>query len=165
MYSSATCQTLSLVDSALDSSENSHLENKDFVDTVSPMTSNVVPEINVGYGSSMYKAKYYLKKIKDMCACFDKVASKVLKMEQWNKQILENMYFADVIHAVGNELILCGNKLQKTSNDIHMAHKESKSMELSSNVSQPKRQFSLTAEVSTLESNVGYHQDQHSSRP
>ena len=27
MYSTATCQTLSIVDSALDSSENSHLEN------------------------------------------------------------------------------------------------------------------------------------------
>ena len=167
MYSSATCQTLSLVDSALDSSENSCLENEDSVDTVSPITSNVVPEINVGYGSSMYKAKYYLKKIKDMCACFDKVASKVLNMEQQNKQILENMHFADVIHSLGNELILCGNKLQKTSNNICMTHtsKESKPMELSSNVSQPKKQFSLTAEVSTLESNVGYHQDQHSSRP
>ena len=71
------------------------------------------------------------------------------------------MHFADVIHAVGNKLFLCGNKLQNTSNDICMAHtsKESKPMELSSNVSQPKKQFSLTAEVSTLESNVGYHQD------
>ena len=81
MYSSATCQTLSLVDSALDSSENSCLENEDSVDTVSPIANNVVPEINVGYGFSMYKAKYYLKKIKDTCACFNKVASKVLKME------------------------------------------------------------------------------------
>ena len=124
----------------------------------------MVPEINVKYGSSMYKPKYYLKKIKDIK---DKVASKVLKMEQQNKQISENMHFADVIHAVGNKLILCGNKLQKTSKDICMActSKESKSMELSSNVSQPKKQFSLTAEVSTPESNVDYHQDQHSSRP
>ena len=48
-----------------------------------------------------------------------------------------------------------------------MAHtsKESKSMGLSSNVSQAEKQFSLTAKVSTPESNVGYHQDQHSSRP
>ena len=78
------------------------------------------------------KAKYYLKKIKDMCACFDKVASKALKMEQCNIPISENMEFADLIHSVGEELIQCGNKLQSSSVNICIAHHSTDSIQLSS---------------------------------
>ena len=84
-------------------------------------------------------------------------------MEQQNKPIAENMHFADLIHAVGNKLILCGNKLQSSSKDIHMAHHstDGNSIQLSSNiqiVSQPNNQVSAMAEVSAPESTAGYHQ-------
>ena len=63
---------LAPVDSVLENSETSSQEN----DTEHSLTNNVVGERSFGAGT--YKAKYYLKKIKDMCACFEKVASKAL---------------------------------------------------------------------------------------
>ena len=56
-----------------------------------------------------------------MCNYFDRVATKALRMEQQNKPIAENIHFADLINAVGNELIMCGKKLQDSSNEISMA--------------------------------------------
>ena len=50
-HSSENCQTLALVDSVLESSENSAQENKDSFDTGTAITSNVVQEINGGHGS------------------------------------------------------------------------------------------------------------------
>ena len=96
------------------------------------------------------------------------LASKALRMEQQNKPMDENLNFADVIHSIGTELILCGNNLQSRSKDIHMVHHgaDGNSTQVSPNiqiVSQPNNNLSTTAEVSAPENTTSYHQLKHSS--
>ena len=71
-------------------------------------------------------------------------------MEQHNIPISENMEFADLIHSVGEESIQCGNKLQSSSVDIHMACHSTDSIQLSSNLQIVSPQNNVTATAQAL---------------
>ena len=119
---------------ASDKAENSQDHSINYVENESTTSTSIISETNVasGSGSSTYKANYYLKKIKEMCNCFDKVVTKAFRMEQNNNgPISESIQFADLISAVGHELVTCGKRLQDSSQQIHMARSSTATNQLS----------------------------------
>ena len=120
------CNVMVSSDEAENSQDDSILGNNSTTSTSS------ISESNAASGASAYKAKFYLKKIKEMCSCFDKVAAKALRLEQNNtRPIAENLQFADLISAVGHELVNCGKKLEDSSQRIHKARSATSTKQLS----------------------------------
>ena len=105
------CNTITNTESenATPCDSDTHVNNAlDTSDIDSENTNSTVSEIVVGPGTRSYKTKYYLRKVRDLCACFNKVASRTLRMEQQNKPMEENIQFAQFINDVGCEHIEYG---------------------------------------------------------
>ena len=80
-----------------------------------------VAELSTAPGTHTFKANNYHTKLMRLAQKLSEAATVTVRMEVNGVCSEENLQFANVINACGNELINIGNFLKQSAKDIHKA--------------------------------------------